>query len=137
MCKDYLFRQYMTTIGEQSSSNKKPINGRQNISLSNAHFGLIHFEYTMNISIKLTRPHTTYTSREIIHGTIILHCLHPTTLSKVDIALVGETKSTLTDTSGLLIRRKNEETHRVRYNPPLSILNTDFNSFSLFVAEKT
>lgn len=67
----------------------------------------------MDVSIKFDQPEATYTNGDTVQGSIVLYCKSTITLSKVTVTLSGKSTSVLSGTSGLLLHRKNRESHRV------------------------
>ncbi|KAJ4292463.1 hypothetical protein N0V90_009125 [Kalmusia sp. IMI 367209] len=68
----------------------------------------------MDVSIELDHPDVTFTNGDTIYGRVVVYCPNTTIIvSKISASLTGETTSVLTDTTGLLMNRKEEEKHRI------------------------
>lgn len=67
----------------------------------------------MDATIEFDYPDATYTNGDTIYGAIVVYCTSSITLSNITVSLIGESKSTLTSTSGLLLHKINREKHRV------------------------
>ncbi|KAF2794070.1 hypothetical protein K505DRAFT_337269 [Melanomma pulvis-pyrius CBS 109.77] len=66
----------------------------------------------MDVSIKFDQPEATYTNGDTVEGSVVLYCKSTITLSKVTVTLSGKSTSGLSGTSGLLLHRRNRESHR-------------------------
>jgi hypothetical protein len=67
----------------------------------------------MEVSIEFDHPDSTFTNGDTIHGKIVLYSPSTITVSKLTVALTGQSVLSLTDSNGLLGNWKQQEKHRV------------------------
>jgi hypothetical protein len=65
----------------------------------------------MDVQIRIKGDTRIFSSGDTVSGDVQIFCAHPTTIFKLTANLIGESKSSLTGTSGLLFSRREEEKH--------------------------